>query len=143
MATQAYREDLRRFWRAHNTTSSTHQTSGLCALVHAASTCKVINMFGFGGPEGGVQKALYHFWDVGVSETDMIEATNGFHDYMLERRIYDELSSAAHQPGICVHEPPEGTVLAEVEGMLKAERSIARTRLRRAKMLHKLGKRPS
>ncbi|KAJ1641148.1 hypothetical protein T492DRAFT_1123901 [Pavlovales sp. CCMP2436] len=54
------------------------ETSGFFALALAASTCKVINMFGFSGPEA--QKVLYHYWDVEEIEADRANATQGYHD---------------------------------------------------------------
>jgi hypothetical protein len=140
-ATQAYREDVRHMWRMYNATR--RETSGLTSLAHAASTCRVINMFGFGPQRPPPSKharggTLYHFWDpsLGVEMQGL-----DLHDFALEQRIFDEFAWG-RTSGICVREPPEEPIIADVErlrGALRAKDRLAK-QMRRARRARNGGK---
>lgn len=135
--TQAYREDLRRFWKARthdNNSSKLKETSGMFMLAHAAAVCRVVNMFGFGahaaGEDANGSSALlrlpYHFWDPSISEAEHRRSTLGqHHNFQLEHAIFRELASSSFGPGICIRKPPAESVVAEVRRMVLEQRKAA------------------
>lgn len=154
-ATQTYKEDLRRFWMARTHNNATLKaTSGLCMLAHAATACRVINMFGFGivspdelaassaGLAGSVRSFAsratasslqlpYHFWDDTVSESEhRLNSTN--HDFDLEHMVFRELASSWPKPGICVREPRAEPLRVEVQRMEAELKTAERKRSKSA-----------
>jgi hypothetical protein len=129
-----YRRDLKRFWRAHNSTM--RETAGLQSLMHAASLCDLVNMYGFTDPrpQASGESPPYHFWwkpgqvhdDPRTKPPGTIRPSPrgvdalrfgdpfgaGWHDWGLEHRLMDEMAEAGRQEhgapdvGICVHPPP-------------------------------------
>lgn len=130
LATSAHLRDLHPFWQTHVHNRSTQKhlkmTSGFYMLIHAASMCRVVNMFGFGmasqleeskNATGATHSAVAarnevvptrpcHFWEH-TSEARRFHQTAKRHDFNLEHSIFGELALSGTRPGICVREPPD------------------------------------
>ncbi|KAJ1624916.1 glycosyltransferase family 29-domain-containing protein [Pavlovales sp. CCMP2436] len=120
--------DLRRFWRAQNSTMRT--TAGLQTLLHAATVCDTVTMYGFSNPQPlapGTKPHPYHFWwkegqtsDLGGPlpnfdnsppiPSDSLRFGDPFgaqwHDWSLEHKVLDRMAEAGRNGhGICMREP--------------------------------------